>query len=181
LSAKSEFPLVEIVQRQAAPAGQPLNALKPANHYGSSPIREEWKGIRHALEHAKTPTHEGARLIGEIGQDAIRLNYQDLQNAEAVPVLVATAYHPDWRRSDGGAVYAATPFFMLTFVDKSASLTYGRSSVEKLALWASTVSFLFLCIATAWRYRRVISLLGRRRKPGLAPSLIADLGTKSDC
>jgi hypothetical protein len=167
LSARSEFPFVQIVQRQATPAGQPLNALKPANHYGSSPIREEWRAIRHALERAKTPTPEGVRLSGDIRQDTIRLNYQDLQSTEAVPVLVATTYHPNWRRSDGGAVYAATPFFMLTFMDKSVSLTYGRRSIEKLALWTSTLSLLCLFTIMAWRYRRVISDLGRSRSPDL--------------
>jgi hypothetical protein len=173
LSARSEFPFVEIVQRQAALAGTPLNALKPTNRYGSSRIREEWRAIRRAIERAKIPTLKGEELSGEIGQDTIRLNYQGLQNGEAVPVLVATTYHPNWRRSDGGVVYAATPFFMLTFVDKSVSLTYGRRSIEKLALWVSAVSLLFLCTGTAWRYRRLMSDLGSDRRPGL--------GTRSDC
>jgi hypothetical protein len=169
--ARSEFPLVEIVQRQEASAGTPLNALKPEKRYGSSSIREEWRAIRRALERAKTPTLEGhGELNRWISQKTISLNYQGVQNSEAVPVLIATTYHPNWRRSDGHAIYAATPFFMLTFVDKSVSLTYGRSSIEKLALGASTATFLFLCAAMAWSYRRAISNLGRRRKPRLGES-----------
>jgi hypothetical protein len=155
--------LLKLCSGQAAPLGTPLNALKPAKRYGSSPIREEWRTIRHAIERAKIPTHEGAKLSGDIGQDTIRLNFQGIQNSEAVPVLVATTYHPNWRRSDGGAVYAATPFFML-FVDKSVSLNYGRRSLEKPALWVSTVSLLLLSVVTTWRYRRVISDLRRRRR-----------------
>jgi hypothetical protein len=81
------------------------------------------------------------------------LEQQSIHNNEAVPVLVATTYHPNWRRSDGGAVYAATPFFMLTFVDKSVSMNYGRSSLEKLALWASILSLLSLFAVTIWRSR----------------------------
>ena len=170
-AARSELPLVEIVQRQTAPAGTPLNALQPEKRYGSSSIREEWRAIRRALERAKTPTLEGhGELNRWISQKTISLNYQGVQNSEAVPVLIATTYHPNWRRSDGHAIYAATPFFMLTFVDKSVSLTYGRSSIEKLALWASTATFLFLCAVMVWSYRRAISNLGRRRKPGLDES-----------
>ena len=151
--ARSEFPLVETVQRQVAPAGTPLNALQPEKRYGSSSIREEWRAIRRAIERAKIPTPAGAKLLGDIGQGIIRLDQQSINNNEAVPVLVATTYHPNWRRSDGGAVYAATPFFMLTFVDKSVSLNYGRSSLEKLALWASIFSLLSLFAVTTWRSR----------------------------
>jgi hypothetical protein len=51
------------------------------------------------------------------------------------------------------------------------SMNYGRSSLEKLALWISAVSLFFLGAVTSWRYRQRIWDLGRRRRP--------DLGNKS--
>lgn len=92
-------------------AGQVSNQL---NRHGQSPIREEWRAIRRALERNKISTpNSSAELTGEISQDTIKLNYHGVQNGDAVPVLVAITYHPNWHRRDGGTVYAATPFSSL--------------------------------------------------------------------
>lgn len=63
-AARSQFPLLEIIQRQVAAEGEPLNALKPTKHYGQTPIREEWRSIRSVLERTKTATNSGNAIIG---------------------------------------------------------------------------------------------------------------------
>ena len=154
VTERIQFPMLEIIQRANVEAGQPLNALQPNNHHGSSPIREEWRTIRRALERNKMPIEKSqAEFTGQIDQYAIKVNYQPVQNGNAVPVLVATTFHPNWHRSDGQAIYATTPFFMLLFVDKAVDLVYGRRWFEKIALWFSAVTFISLCAVTAWHYR----------------------------
>jgi hypothetical protein len=62
-----------------------------------------------------------------------------------LPVLVATTYSPDWRARDGRQVYAATPFFMLTFARGPVHLVYSRSTLDRAGLWASGLALLALC------------------------------------
>lgn len=64
-------------------------------------------------------------------------------------MLVAATYHPRWRRADGGKVYVASPFFMLTLVPGPTNLALERAGFERAALWVSggTVLLLFsLCL-----------------------------------
>src|SRR5205823_4485244 len=69
---------------------------------------------------------------------------------ERVPVLINTTFHPNWQRADGATVYPATPFAMLTFVDRTTELTYARRQSERLALVGSSIALLALCCFVAW-------------------------------
>src|SRR5205085_5354621 len=69
---------------------------------------------------------------------------------ERVPVLINTTFHPNCQRADGAPVYAATPFAMLTFVDRTTELTFARRESERLAFVGSAVVLLALCCFIAW-------------------------------
>lgn len=156
-SARSEFPLLEIIDRPAEEAGETIDALKPAYHYNLSSIRQQWQKIRDVLVRNKIPTNRAPLSItGEIGQNNIKLTASSNQPPGASPVLIANTFHPNWQRTGGESIYAATPFYMLTFVDQSASIAYSRRWFDRVGLWISAGSFLLLCLFTAWSRRRMV-------------------------
>jgi len=155
-SSRSEFPLLEIIDRQAEEGGETIEALKPTYHYNQSSIRQQWKKIHSALDRNKIPTNIALSDIkGEIGQNNIKLTASSNQMPSASPVLIANTFHPNWQRTDGKSIYAATPFYMLTFVDQSAIITYSRRWLDRVGLWISAGTFVLLCLCTAWRRRRM--------------------------
>ncbi|HYG80623.1 MAG TPA: hypothetical protein VD861_09565, partial [Pyrinomonadaceae bacterium] len=85
--------------------------------------------------------------------------------AGEVPVLINTTFHPNWRRDDGGVVYAATPFNMLTFVTAPTSLSYGRSGWDRAGTWASAGTLILLALLTGWPLLRRL-WPSRKRRPG---------------
>jgi hypothetical protein len=155
-SGRSEFPLLEIIDRPSEEIGETIESLKPAYHYNQSSIRQQWQKIHNILDRNKIPTNVApAAVMGEIRQTNIKLNTRSNQQSGAMPVLIANTFHPNWQRTDGRSIYAATPFYMLTFVDQSARIVYGRGWFDRVGLWISAGTFLFLCLFTAWQHRRV--------------------------
>ena len=71
-----------------------------------------------------------------------------------IPVLIATTYHPNWMRADRGSVYAATPFFTLTFVRQQTLLTYERRPSEWFSMILSAGTLLVLVWSLFWNYRQ---------------------------
>ena len=144
-SARSEFPRLEIIERPRTDPGEPLEAIKPTHHYQSNPIRQAWSSIRRALDGGKVAVGSPeAPATSEVRQNAIHLNPTTRETA--VPVLVATTFHPNWHRDDGTPIYAATPFYMLTFVKQPTQIIYERKPHERLALWFSGSTFILLCL-----------------------------------
>jgi hypothetical protein len=88
----------------------------------------------------------------------------DYSGVEA-PVLLATTFHPGWRREDGGKIYAATPFYILTFTDRPVSLRFGRDWYDVAALWVSGATLLVLFGSSLWKSYSIgaIGKLIRRR------------------
>ena len=128
-----------------------MEALKPTYHYNSSLIRHQWKTIRSILERHKISTVGGpADIVGEIDQTTIGLANR-AGSSNAVPVLIATTFHPNWRRNDGGIVYAATPFYMLTFLQQPITLSYQRTSLDRSGMYLSGI-VAFLCLLAAILY-----------------------------
>jgi hypothetical protein len=87
------------------------------------------------------------------------------ESAEDLPVLVSTTYSPDWRAREGNRIYAATPFFMLTFLKQPTHLVFARNAADIVVLWASGVSLLSLCAYVGVglrRRRRVEEFDGQR-------------------
>jgi len=150
-AARAELPLLEIVERHPEERGEIIEALKPTYHYGSSSIRQQWRTIHGILERNKVATGVGPSDIdGETNQNTIHLSNK--ANSNAVPVLIATTFHPNWNRNDGGAIYAATPFYMLTFIEQPVSINYQRTWLDRLGIWLSGLGFAVLCLSVVVPY-----------------------------
>lgn len=150
-TARSGFPLLEIIDRQPEEPGETIEALKPAYHYNSSSIRQQWKQIRGVLERNKIRSSVAPSAVtGEIEQNNVKLTTSSGDQPGSIPVLIANTFHPNWQRTDGKAIYAATPFYMLTFVEQSTSIAYGRGWFDKLGLCTSAGSLLLLYLFIAW-------------------------------
>lgn len=145
-AARDEFPRAVIIDRAAVEPGEILEAVRPAFQFQNSSIRREWAAIRRVLEGSKVSSGMSPTgITTEHGQNFIRLDYNVREPAIKVPVLISTTYHPNWQREDGDAVYAATPFYMLTFARESVRLNYKRSFFDAAGLGISTAS-LILCL-----------------------------------
>jgi hypothetical protein len=148
-SARAEFPSLEIIDGPVEEAGETIEALKPTYHYNQSSIRQLWLRIHAVLDRKKIPTNAtSSSVTGELAQNFIKVNASTNQQTGAVPVLIAKTFHPNWQRTDGKSIYAATPFYMLAFVDQSASVVYGRHWFDRVGLWASAGSLLILSFLT---------------------------------
>jgi hypothetical protein len=153
-AVRAEFPLAEFIERQAPVANsQVLDATEPTFHYRGSSIREEWHLIRHALESGKAPVPDDA-VAGEVNNNEIDLTMSLPSRGNVIPVMISTSYHPNWRREDGGSIYPVTPFNMLTFVNQSTRLVYGRRKLDYAGLWISGGAFLVIVLGTCYGYRR---------------------------
>jgi hypothetical protein len=168
-SAASEFAHLQIVERPREGEGQWLESDHPTTSYATSGARRVWNDLRQVLDQEKVPvTSAPSSVVYNAGQGTIDLN-AEAPVPEAVPVLVSNSFHPDWRRTDGGTLYAATPFLTLTFVGGPTRMTFARSRLDALGLWASAATLLLLVSALGWHYRGRTSALvkwtvGRSRK-----------------
>jgi hypothetical protein len=152
-AAVSEFPQVEVIERpQDVPDGW-IEAERPTSSYASSGPRIVWQAIQTALDKQKVGVNGSGLTSSYSANQAITVS-PNAVSAEAIPVVVATTFHPNWRRSDGGPIYATTPFFMLTFVDKPVTISFRREWPDKLGLWISVVALAGLCALAFASYRR---------------------------
>jgi len=151
---RGEFQYLETVERPEVEPGERLNTLEPTYHYDSSPLRREWLSIRAALNRRKVPApgSDFSSVSESFGHKPPRIavDYKSSGSGIEVPVLIATTFHPRWRREDGGKIYAATPFYMLTFTDHVVSLRFGRDWYDIAALWVSGVTLLVLLCYSLW-------------------------------
>jgi hypothetical protein len=171
--ARADFPRAVFIARTAADKGAWIESLAPSHHYETSARRAEWRAIRRALEENKVavpPTdmdaiggaaaRDDSGALAANGFDAaaqgnMRVNVARVTSAP-VPVLVNTTFHPNWQRADGQAIYAATPFAMLTFVERPVELAFARRSLDRLALFASAATLVALCGFVGWPARRLL-------------------------
>jgi hypothetical protein len=151
-SSLSEFPHAHVVARPLSePPGERVESFQPSFHYDESSVRRLWRDVRAALEAEKVAvaddSSDGAKasVKTEVGRNEMTLTPEAPHVAADLPVLVATTYSPDWRAREGNAVYAATPFFMLTFARGPVHLFYSRSALDRAGLWASGLTLLALC------------------------------------
>lgn len=151
-SSLSEFPNAHIVERAAEERGGMVDSFTPSRHYDGGVVREAWKAVRALLEGNEVAveaneTGVDARTLkvsAEVGKNVIDLTPSASSSTGDLPVLVVTTYSPNWRAHDGENIYAATPFFMLTFVGRPTRLTYGREAADRAALWGSGLSLVAL-------------------------------------
>lgn len=153
-SRLSEFPRATIVERVNDEPGEWLRFDVPTYRYGESSVRKAWGEIRRALDREKIAIDFIApALSGTINRDVVQLT-PVTHAGEKVPTLVGVTYHPNWQRVDGQAVYAATPFFMLTFVQQQTQIRYQRQWPEWLAVGVSAGTIILVSSLLAWRRRR---------------------------
>lgn len=183
-SSLPAFPHAHVVERpRAEPPGERVESFRPSFSYGGSSVRRVWRDVRAALESEKVAVFESSEAAAgensqvggekpqapadssiaekvsvktQVGRNEMSLTPEAPQVAADLPVLVATTYSPDWRAREGGKVYAATPFFMLTFARGPVRLVYSRSAPDRAGLWASGLTLLALC-GFAFAPRRKLS------------------------
>lgn len=153
--ALAEFPRAEIIDRAAEAPGAWLESDRPTKSYGRSSVRAVWNQLRQSLDRGKTPTGVASdtRAAGVLGQNLVGFDVEPPPDAGRVPLLIDTTFHPNWRREDGGEVYATTPFFMLTFADRPGRLVFARTRTDKAGACVSALTLLLLPLFVAWRYR----------------------------
>lgn len=146
------FPQAVVIERQPEPEGGWLENWGPSSRYGASQVRGVWGKIRGVLEQHKVPVAP-VNVSVELKERSIRLGL-GAQGSQGVPLLIRTSYHPNWRRPEGGTVYAVNPMYMLVFADNDTSLVYARRWFDWLALFVSVLTLLSLCAYVAlgrWR------------------------------
>ena len=168
--ASAEFPHATFIERTKGGRGAWVEALAPSYRYNASAIRQAWRAIRRVLdEHKVAVAPEAPSAInGTLDQNHLAINL-NAPTTGRVPVLINTTFHPNWQRADGAPVYPATPFAMLTFIDRPTELTFTRTTHERLALVGSSSTLLALCCFVAWPL--IVNgyvLLRRARTPRLA-------------
>src|SRR5262245_61943489 len=150
----ADFPKAQIIDRPIEPAGKWLEAMVPTAHYGNSSLRKVWSEIRRILEREEIATGaKAADIEAELEPDSISIAQVSPEPPGSVPILTRTTYLPDWQRNDGQPIYAATPFYMLTFVRGSARILFSRRRFDWAAVYISATTLLMLLCATAWVHR----------------------------
>jgi hypothetical protein len=156
-SSLVEFPHARIVERPLVePPGERIESFQPSFHYEGSSIRRVWRDVRAALDSEKVAVGDEssfgvrASVTTQAGRSELSLTPDAPHDAGDLPLLVAETYSPDWRAREGNRIYAATPFFMLTFARGPVRLVYARSELERAGLWVSGLTLLalgcFVCV-----------------------------------
>jgi hypothetical protein len=142
-----EFPRAHVVERPLdEPPGERVDSFQPSFHYGQSVIRRTWREVRAELEREEVAVNESAASVSTVvGKNELSLGLDAPRASEDVPLLVSTTYSTRWRAREGNRIYAATPFFMLTFARGSVHLSYARDAKDRAGLWASGLALLALC------------------------------------
>ncbi|MBO0861807.1 MAG: hypothetical protein J2P21_25625, partial [Chloracidobacterium sp.] len=102
---------LEIIDRQKESPGEPVNSSFPTYHFNSTQIRRQWATIRRALDQNKVPTFAASdgspvapeAMPVEVGKNSIKLTHavnEAVGTVEPAPILIATAFHPKWRRAE---------------------------------------------------------------------------------
>jgi hypothetical protein len=170
-----DFPQAEIIDRKPEAPGPWLTPGPPTTSYGASSIRRVWTEIRRILNERKVATTAPGEIFNsEFGQSMIGIS-PVTPLGDMVPVLISTTYHPNWQRADGDAVYAATPFFMLTFVREPTQLVFARRPFDWAGLIVSALTLLLLCSFLLWYYRR--QLLGAVKRAAHIRNSFSDHAT----
>lgn len=154
-STIADFPQATIINRAPEEPGEWLKSGAPTRSYETSQLRQIWRQIEQALDKRKIPVSAKAvaGVTGQVEQHKINVNLSE-PLSEPVPVIIDITYHPNWQRTDGGALYPTTPFFMLTFVREPAQIQFARRPTDWAGLWISAATLLLLCISLTGYYGR---------------------------
>lgn len=152
-------PRVYVLDRPHLPPGDAVEAETPSYRYDGSPERDVWRRVRDVLEQTKVPTDVAATVGGWRDGPFLFVQPDGQAVGEEVPILIGMTYYPRWTRTDGAPVYAATPFFTLTFASGPVTLAYARNGRDVVGLIISGATALGLAGWIFWR-------IGRRIRKG---------------
>lgn len=154
----SNFPKATVINRSTEEPGDWLKSGAPSRNYETSQIRQIWRQIQTTLDHNKIAVAKSAdfTITSQVSQSKITVNLTELRN-KSVPIVFNTTYHPNWKRKDGTTIYPATPFFMLTFVEKPIQIEFARQTFDRIGLIISAATFLLLCVSLFWNYTKQMS------------------------
>lgn len=170
-----EFPNAVVIERPAEPPGEWMEAGPPTRGYESSAVRATWREIKKVLDARKVASGAGGpeALSFKVGERSVEVEPRTAP-ATPAPLLIRTTYFPHWRREDGAAVYAATPFYMLTFARGPARIVFERRPLDRLGATVAAAGLLLVCAAGAWSLRKpTLRAVGRGR---LAREAVAEVG-----
>jgi len=163
-AAKGELPHAVFFDRAPSQRDEWVGSPKATEDYRDDPIRAEWSALRALLDGRKIPVDlSGAEVSGVTAGDSLGVNVAPRGGGE-LPVLIRTTYSPYWRREDGGVIYAATPFYMLTFADGPVRLTFERGPWEKAGAFVSLATLILLAGLAASE--------GLARRRGVRPEIL---------
>lgn len=155
-SSISQFPQAHIIDRPlGAASGEWLEANRPTFNYGTSAVRRVWREIQQTLDQSKVAVDSEGEIPVKSEKMPLAITIipgSSTGPSERVPVLISTTYHPNWQRTDGEAIYPATPFFMLTFVREPVQLVFARRPLDWAGFVASAVTLFLLCGYMLWCY-----------------------------
>jgi hypothetical protein len=151
-ASASEFPQVHFINRADNGLGSWIESDHATRSYAESGPRLAWQSIKETLDRTKVAVPTAA-FDTKVAADAISLIPAG-EMSEAIPVLITTTFHPDWRDDAGNPVYATTPFFMLTFVKRPTRMAFARSTIDRLGVAVSASTLLLLIGYVIWNYRR---------------------------
>lgn len=149
-AARSQFPGLQVIERSPEDAGPVMEAIAPSYHYGTTSIRQQWFEIRRILENNKVAIQATGSINFGVDRDTITIDYGGNPQGQMVPVLVPTTFHPNWYRDDKEPLYTATPFYILTFVDRSVRLHFARQRLDSGAVWISAGTVVLLGMFAVW-------------------------------
>ncbi|HWW76172.1 MAG TPA: hypothetical protein VNZ44_12295, partial [Pyrinomonadaceae bacterium] len=165
-ASPAEFANAVIIERPEGGPGGWLEAGPPTRSYEADPVRSVWREIRKALDEHKVAAapEAAAPVAARVGERSIEIEPRATP-AAPLPVLVSTTYFPHWRREDGKDIYAATPLFMLTFVREPTRMVFTRRPFDRLGAAVSAATFLLVCAAGMWPWRKIPLRALRGEKP----------------
>lgn len=144
----SDFPHAVIIARKRDLSGEWFGATGSWISLDHGNVRQEWKQISAAIDKSKTAVPiQDMRLVSAQANGNLSVLMSRMAE-EKLPILVRTTFHPRWTRADSVRFYPATPFFMLTFADRSFEAKFRRNGVERLASGGSgcMLAGLVLCL-----------------------------------
>lgn len=117
-------------------------------------VRQEWKSIAGLIETSKIPVRSPLKLISvSEGQGNIDIKLEG-QPKEKVPVILRTTFHPSWVSYGSDQLYPVTPFYMLTFADRSFEARFRRDKLDRVAAWGSAFTFCGLALGLGFGLHR---------------------------
>lgn len=156
-----EFPMIHLIDRPPSLTKKFLTADTPTEHYNQSNIRQEWKTIKNLLDTHKIPVKPVEIFDVSIGSNSTFFGLSSSESG-AQPILIRQSFHPNWRRVSGEKIYAAMPFFTLTFARENTAVVFSRTWIDQTGILISITAITlitFLVVFKLWKKIRITKII----------------------